>query len=349
MNIAFLISSLSLSGGTQRILSCLCNLLIYNYNIYIIVNDDHEPFFDLDSRIKIVNIPKSNSKFNILNNNLYIYRILKDNNIVYYINLDANSIAFTSMFLPRRTKLVLWEHFALSTNFKKLHFIFSRHYAAIRCSSLVLISNSEMENWHHYNFLSKSKSKLIYNPLCINSSDLDKLNKYHKQYLLAIGNDIHIKGFDILLKAWKFLNTDKILRIIGLDIESINKLKINIQHNNLKNIELYGKEKNIEKFYESSSLFLLPSRKEATPLVLIESQAFGIPAIVFNNLPGVLELVDDSAITVEYDESGKSFKEAIENVIGDEVLYNTLHLNAIKNSLRFTKTKFKEEWMKLLS
>lgn len=83
--------------------------------------------------------------------------------------------------------------------------------------------------------------------------------------------------------------------------------------------------------------------------MLIESQAYGIPAIVFNHLPSVLELIDDSAIIVNYDESGKSFTEAINSVVGNEVLYNTLHSNAIQNSLRFTKIEFREKWMEILS
>lgn len=347
-NICFSISDLEKSGGTQRILTFLCNLLVDKYNIFILVNSCGTVFFPLNNKVNIIQIPQLPRK-QILRRNFEVYKLLKKNNIDYYINLDSNSIIFNSILLPRKTKLILWEHFSLSSNFKKLHFTISRHYAAIRCKNFVLISKTEISDWNKFNPLAGLKSTLIYNPLTIDADHIDKSNKYEEKYFLAIGNNIQVKGFDILLKACKNTKTDRILRIVGLDNHSITQLHEIIKKDNISNIELYGKEKDITKFYKSSSLFLLPSRKEATPLVLIESQAYGIPAIVFDHLPSVLELIDESAIVVAYDESGNSFKKAIENVIGDNVLYSTLHSNAVKNSLRFSKTQFKEKWMKLLS
>lgn len=346
-NICFFISDLEKSGGTQRILSILCNLLINHYDIYIIVNYAGEPFFNLDKRVNIIQLPRF--KYIHLLRNWFIYNILKKYNIKTYISLDSNSILLNSLLLPKKTKLVLWEHFSLTNNFNKLHFIVSRHYAVLRCSSLILISEHEMSEWGKYNFLATEKSKLIYNPLSIDESDIDTSSRYHLKSFLAIGNNIDVKGFDILLKAWKDLKTEWLLKIVGLNEESIKRLNIIIKKNSLNNVQLYGREREITKFYKTSSVFLLPSRKEATPLVLIESQAYGMPAIVFNHLPGVLELIDNSAIITNYDESGKSFKKAIASIIEDEVLYNKLHSNAIKNSLRFTKTEFKDRWIKLLS
>lgn len=347
-NICFLISDLERSGGTQRTLTFLSNLLVDKYNIFILVNRCGKVFFPLNNEINIIQIPQLPRK-NILRRNFEIYKLLKKNNIDHYINLDSNSVIFNSILLPRKTKLILWEHFSLSGNFKKLHFTISRHYAAIRCTNLVLISKNEISDWNKFNPLAALKSTLIYNPLTIDADDVDKSNKYEEKYLLAIGNNIQIKGFDILLKAWKNTKTDRILRIVGLDNDSIRQLQGIIKKDNISNIEIYGNENDITKFYKSSSVFLLPSRKEATPLVLIESQAFGIPAIVFNHLPSVLELINESAIVVNYDESGRSFSEAIDKLLSNETVYNTLHSNTLKNSVRFTKTEFRDKWFEVLS
>lgn len=43
--LAFLISNLSNSGGTQRMLSLLCNELIDDFEITILVHKDGESFF----------------------------------------------------------------------------------------------------------------------------------------------------------------------------------------------------------------------------------------------------------------------------------------------------------------
>ncbi|WP_105245008.1 glycosyltransferase [Psychrobacter sp. Marseille-P5312] len=346
-NVCFLISDLEKSGGTQRILTLLCNLLADHYNVYIIITHEGEPFFTLDNRVNIISLPSM--RFSHLQRSWDIYNILKKFNIDVYVNLDSNSILFYSLLLPKNTKLVLWEHFSLANNSNKPHFIASRHYATLRCSSLVLISKYEISEWSKYNPLAERKSKLIYNPLSIDESKIDTSNKYQMKSFLAIGNNIDVKGFDILVKIWHRIKEPSLLRIIGLEEDQIVFLQNIIDQTNIKNIELYGRVKNISNYYSTSSVLLLPSRKEATPLVLIESQAYGIPAIVFNHLPGVLELINKSATIVDYDESGESFLDAINTINENEDLYTTLHLNAIENAQRFKIKEFRDQWIRVLS
>lgn len=346
-NIVFLIATLKNSGGTQRILSCLCNLLIDEFNITIMVNDNETPFFNLDSRVKIIILPIG--KGNIIKRNFVIYKVLKHHKSRYYINLDSNSIMLNSLLIPNFTKIILWEHFSISNNFKKLIFTISRHYAVLRCKEIILLSNFEIIEWGKYNSISKEKSKVVYNPLSLIVEDEDRKNKMHLKVFLAIGNHITVKGFDILLNAWSKIDTDWKLRIVGLDEKQTIKLKLLIEDNNINNIELYGKVRNVNDFYKNASVFLLPSRKEATPLVIVESQAHGLPAIVFDHLPGVLELLDDSALVVDFEEKDISFSNAMKSITNDKVLYNRLHLNALENTKKFSLEKFKENWIKVLS
>lgn len=52
MKIAFLIHNLSNSGGTQRMLCTLCNLLVDKFSIIILVNQGGKSFYNLDARVK---------------------------------------------------------------------------------------------------------------------------------------------------------------------------------------------------------------------------------------------------------------------------------------------------------
>src|SRR5690606_41182606 len=119
-------------------------------------------------------------------------------------------------------------------------------------------------------------------------------------------------GFDILLEAWALQkNHDWSLQIVGLSDSDIDILNQIICEKKLSNIQLFGRISNIEQFYKNAAVFLLPSRKEATPLVLIESQAYGLPAIVFDHLPGVLELLNESGIIVDFEKNGIVFATAM--------------------------------------
>ena len=224
----------------------------------------------------------------------------------------------------------------------------SRHYAALRCKKIILLSKFEITQWSKHNSISKEKSEVIYNPLSLTVEDEDRKNKMYLKVFLAIGNDITVKGFDILLNAWSEIDTDWKLRIVGLGEKQIIKMKLLIEKNNINNVELYGKVKNVDYFYKNASVFLLPSRKEATPLVIVESQAYGLPAIVFNHLPGVLELLDDSALVVKFEEQDSSFANAMKSIINDEILYNHLHLNALENTKKFSLKYFKNCWLDTL-
>lgn len=345
-NISFLISDLKSSGGTQRMLCCLSNLLIDRFNITIFINDDGDSFFPLNPDIQIISLP-SNKK-DIIKRNFKIYNLLKINKTKYFINLDSNSILFNSILLPKFTKLILWEHFSINDNFKKPLFTISRHYAVCRCQKMVLLSQYEIKSWIEYNRFSRNKYKLIYNPLSIEMNDIDVSNKMHLKTFLAIGNNIQVKGFDILLEAWQAMTTDWSLRIVGIDKEQMIELKNLIKDKNIRNVELYGKVKDIRNFYKEASVFLLPSRKEATPLVLIESQAYGLPAIVFDHLPGVLELIDNSALVASFKNKESSFSEAMMHIENDDILYEKLHHNALENSKNYSLDNFKKNWLEIL-
>lgn len=346
MNLAFLIHNLSNSGGTQRMLCILSNLLVDQFNITIFVNEAGASFYQLDERVNIVDLSKE--KGGIFYKNIRMYNIFKGEEIDFYINLDSNSILFNGFILPRKTKLILWEHFSLENNFNKLIFKVSRFYAVLKCFKIIVLSQSELFAWKRYSKLCADKLSLIYNPLTV--SPLLVPPSLSEKKFLAIGNNITVKGFDILLDAWALQkNKEWSLQIVGLSESDIDILNQIIFEKKLSNIQLFGRISNIEKFYQNATVFLLPSRKEATPLVLIESQAYGLPAIVFDHLPGVLELLNGSGIIVDFDQKERGFAAAMEKITNDFDYLESLSKAAIINSNRFNIENFKNAWVKIFN
>jgi L-malate glycosyltransferase len=90
------------------------------------------------------------------------------------------------------------------------------------------------------------------------------------------------KGVDILLQAWANViraSADLRLRIIGdgplrADMEKLSGL-LSIQNR----VDFVGRADDTGDYYRSTSLFVLPSRTEGLPNVLLEAMSYGIPCI----------------------------------------------------------------------
>lgn len=352
-NICFFINTLDAAGGTQRVLTTLVNLLVKNYNVTIIVINSKRPFFEIDSRIKIkvISSRKSIKLLSLFNLNKLIYRELKLISCDYYISLDSNSVLMQSFFLPRKTRLIVWEHFSLSKNFKNITYRLSRYYASKRAYKFILLSKQEVKDWKSIYDISSKRVSLIYNPITIDEKiDFLNVDLYNNKKILAIGNNIHVKGFDYLIQAWSLISEDEwVLEIVGLPKEEQIKLRIIINKYEIKNkIIVSGRTSNIKEKYLESSIYCLCSRMEATPLVLIESQYIGLPAIIFDNCEGPLELLHNSGLVVEFDKVSE-YANSINKLITSKALYKELSFNAKKNSLRFDNKTFYNKWCKILN
>ncbi|MFK5879318.1 MAG: glycosyltransferase [Flavobacteriaceae bacterium] len=352
-NICFFINTLAAAGGTQRVLTSLVNLIVNNYNVTIIILDSKAPFFDIDSKANIKTIrPKKSIKIlSLIKLNILIYQELKLNSCDYYISLDSNSVLMQSLLLPIKTKLIVWEHFSLSKNYNKKLYRVSRYYASKRAYKFVLLSKEEVRSWQNKYNIPSNKLAQIYNPITIEENiDSLEVDLYKNKKILAIGNNIYIKGFDYLIESWSLIEkNDWTLEIVGLPEKEQEKLKNLIKKFKIENeVIINGRISNIKEKYLESSIYCLCSRMEATPLVLIESQHLGLPAIVFDNCEGPLELLDDSGLIVNF-EDVIQYKDAISKLMNSKPMYEKMSINAKKNSQRFNNDTFYRKWCEILN
>lgn len=343
VSISFLISNLSNSGGTQRMLTVLCNELIEFYTITIFVHQDGASFFELDSRVIVAPL-----NGNLLQKNIQIYKNLKINKTAYYINLDSNSVMLNGFLLPSHTKLIVWEHYSLENNFKKLLFSLSRFYASYRAEKMVVLSEIEKKLWVNKYLTQPKKIEVIYNPPTFKVINKEKFNRFANKTALAVGNNIKVKGFDILLKAWCEIHIEAHLFIVGLSKTQIDELEKRVDELHLKNVKLFSKTLDIKAFYVQASLFVLSSRKEATPLVLIESQSLGLPVIAFNHLASVKEIAEDTVLYANFRQEETDLAQKMNDLLDKEDNYNEYYTRSLKNSEKFSIESFNANWKKIL-
>lgn len=109
--------------------------------------------------------------------------------------------------------------------------------------------------------------------------------------IVAIGNLSARKGLDNLLKVFSHLKNEKIkLHILGngKDKELLHQMKTDL---NLENVIFHGQQKNPYSFLKFADLFILSSRYEGFPNVLLEAGACGTFSLANNCKGGITEII----------------------------------------------------------
>lgn len=115
-----------------------------------------------------------------------------------------------------------------------------------------------------------------------------------KPIVLAVGRFIHRKGFDILLRAFKGLDSKAELIIIGGSTDE-NYENI-IRENDIHNVYFreFMSSEELGKYYQMADVFVLPTREEVWGLVINEAMAYGCPIITTDNCMAGKELIENS-------------------------------------------------------
>ena len=343
MKIGFVIYSLG-SGGAERVLVNLANFLSKKYEVYIFTFSNDDSFYELDENITHVklNLAKnSKNKFETILNIFKRIKALRDNfknlDVVISFMIHINILSIIASKLLNK-KIIISERIEYSFYGKKINFLKKIFYPF--ANYLIVLTNEDKKN---YKFL--KKVEVIPNPVILPKCSSDKKEKI----ILAVGRLDKQKGFDTLIEVFSKIDTDYKLYIVGEGKER-NNLENLINSLNLKGkVFLVGRQKEIYKWYEKASIFVLASRKEGFPNVLIEAMACGCACIAFDCPSGPGEIIDNmkNGILVE-NQNKEKLKEAIELLIKDKNLREKLSREAVKVREEYSIKKIGEKWEKLI-
>ena len=185
--------------------------------------------------------------------------------------------------------------------FKKLRYrllkIFDKY-----IEKTIVVSNEAEEDYIKTIGISKKKTVTIYNPviseevfkLQTEKCDHKWLNK-NRDYkvIISAGRLNEAKDFPTLLKSIAIARKKQDIRLIILgEGELRNELEKLIQQLNIReSVELLGFDNNPYKYFYNSDLFVLSSKREGLPTVLIEALACGIRVVSTNCKSGPYEIL----------------------------------------------------------
>ncbi|KFF24334.1 glycosyltransferase [Chryseobacterium vrystaatense] len=170
--------------------------------------------------------------------------------------------------------------------------------------------------------------------------------KYNHKNVVAIGNLSARKGFDNLLKVFSRLKNENIqLHILGdgKDKEILLQMKDFL---GLKNVIFHGRQDNPYQFLKYADLFVLSSRYEGFPNVLLEAGACGTYSLA-NNCPGGINEIIQDQVNGEV-ANIEDYEEFSQKIM--KVLQGNYNRDGIKNSIRsrFSKDIILNKYEKVL-
>ena len=252
--------------------------------------------------------------------------------------------AYLAMFIKLfpKTKFIARETNVVSQHVtrKEIRFFyrFYNNYHKIICQS------DDMQNDLIVNFkINREKIIKINNPVDFEFIDgkLENATKPESfsdgfKNIVAVGNLSARKGFDNLLKVFSHLKNEKIkLHILGdgKDKDVLSQLKSNLK---LENVIFHGQQKNPYQFLKFADLFVLSSRYEGFPNVLLEAGACGTYALANNCKGGINEIIQEKINGEISDiENHEEFAEKLKSVLNEN--HNS---EMIRNSI---KSRFSKE------
>ena len=358
MKIAFLIGSMAESGGIERVTANLANMWIkLGYKVDVVVLDKNETsFFIMDSKVKIIslNIENYDSLFNMAKWYIDILKkfrkYLKNNkpDIVFGIWTSmATSAIMAASFL--KIPVVACEHIAFCEVRKSLQFL--RKFIYPFANTIVSLTDTDSALYKKMN----SNSLTIPNAI-LNVENNQPVNNNSK-IILAVGRIVPQKGFDLLILAWAKIAArypEWKLKIIGrkddkhkVYIESLYSLIR--QYNLSSQIIIANPTSNIFHEYKNAEFFVMSSRFEGLPMVLLEAMSVGLAVISFDCPTGPREIIEhkQNGILVEKNNID-ALSESITQYIEDKDFRSKMAMNAQKHIVvNFGEEKVCTMWKSL--
>jgi glycosyltransferase involved in cell wall biosynthesis len=375
MKLLYCIPSLCNAGGMERVISEKVNYLINlpNYEITIVTTDQKGKGirFSLDKRIRLVHLnidfeshfsENLFRKYILHQRKIKIYKknliqLIKELEVNICLSLCGKEIDFLAS-LPVKCKKIGEIHFAMNV---RKQFLTAHHKGFIwsflgemrtqqlkkvtkGLDRLVVLTKADHEQWEqsHQNIIQIPNP----NPL-VNMESSTLMNKQ----VISIGKLDAQKGYDMLVEAWQLVvirHPDWVLAIFG-EGQWESKLRSRIKELDLVGkINLYGNTTDVVSQYLDSSIYVMSSRYEGLPMVLIEAMSCGLPIVSFDCEYGPRELIIDGESGLLVNPNNlEQLAEKICFLIENENIRIKMGVKALEGVRKYAKEPIMNKWIDL--
>jgi starch synthase len=207
------------------------------------------------------------------------------------------------------------------------------------CAGLIIGPDSEVKRVRASYSIPAGKVARIFNPIDLatwNPSDRSQAREAagippQAQVVVWHGRiDIHNKGLDVLLDAWKQVSREGEgkeleLLLVGFGMDT-DKFRERLAASRLRNVqwrdEFVRDKAELRCYLSAADVYVFPSRHEGFPLAPIEAMACGLP-VVAADAPGIRDILEGSEISgglIVPTEDATALARALGRVLEDRAL-----------------------------
>lgn len=371
MKIIYCIAGTYNSGGMERVLANKANYLVaQGYEVHIITSDQQgrNPYFSLDDRIvlhdlgidycennekgiwsKIISYPVKQYRHQVK-----MRRLLKVLRGDIVISMFDHEVSFLNR-IADGSKKILEIHFS---RFKRIQYDRSGLWKAIdkwrsaqdlrlarKYDRFIVLTEEDKMHWGAI-----SNIQVIPNANTFESIDNAALDK---NIAVAVGRYDFQKGFDDLIRIWAkvtSINRNWILYIYGHGVMKgeLEQLARDLGIDDI--VRFCPPTADIKQVYLDSSILLMTSRYEGLPMCLLESQACGVPAVVYACQCGPRDIIENGRNGYLVDPNNPDeFVARLIQLMDEKKLRKEMGLQAKVMSSRFSNEHVMRRWLNLFN
>jgi amylovoran biosynthesis glycosyltransferase AmsD len=340
------------AGGSERVITNITNRIndLTEHKIYVLSLFGKSSYFNLNKNIE----------FCILSDrNISIYKIgallirkinyIKPDTIVGFSIQKLNIfLAFCSLFFNKKINMIASEHISFSSTDKFINFLKKIIYKRFDFITVLTQNDKDLMERGGYKNIILLRNASSFFP------DIASLQPFHKRekIILAVGRLEFQKGFDLLISCWSMIYVkfpEWKLYIIGEGsleekLQELKKQKLSL----LNNCSILPFTNSLQDYFNNAQLFILSSRFEGFPMVMIEAMSYGIPSIAFDCETGPREIVNvNNGILIENGNIALMARN-LEILLNDYDMRNNLSNGCINDRNNYKLDNIVNQWLQIL-
>ena len=258
-------------------------------------------------------------------------------------------------------RVISWEHFnyhyfdQVGSGYRNV----IRRLAARYADAIVVLTERD-RGFYLEHLKIRHEIRVIHNPADYLEPDQSgRVRLSEKKELLSVGGLVDAKGFvrvPLIAHNLKehYPSLDFVWSIAG-EGEQRAEIEGQIRECGVQDqVKLLGRIADVSPLYDQADLYVMTSKREGLPMVLLEAKQYGLPIVSYDILTGPSEVIDDGVNGRLIPETGDEQKDAaamadaIGRLLTDEALYDSFAQHARDHIEDFLLEPIVEQWKELL-